>query len=118
MADERRRKHAPTYGSLYTRARQSADLRELSQDVAEHGRADGANVHAWRTAGFSELTLGSATSMTSNLGLRADRSSIYGAFLSPSLGVAFPFRDIVKMRAASVVDSARPRGLSAIAATQ
>ncbi|MEP6731443.1 MAG: TonB-dependent receptor [bacterium] len=54
--------------------------------------------HEWRTAGFSELTLGSATSMTADIGLRADRSSIYGGFLSPSLGVAFPFSDIVKMR--------------------
>ncbi|MEP6620939.1 MAG: TonB-dependent receptor [bacterium] len=55
--------------------------------------------HEWRGAGFLESTAGSATSPSADLGVRVDQSSIYGGFFSPTLGVALPLSDAVKLRA-------------------
>jgi outer membrane cobalamin receptor len=53
----------------------------------------------WRDAAFVEGSIGSATSPTLNVGVRGDHSDIYGGFVSPSLAVAIPISDGVRLRA-------------------
>lgn len=55
----------------------------------------------WREALFGELELGTSASPTLDIGVRGDASSLYGAFLSPSLAVAIPVADGVRLRASA-----------------
>ena len=55
----------------------------------------------WRDAAFMEASVGTSMSPTANLGVRGDQSSIYGGFLSPSLAVAIPVVDGLRLRAST-----------------
>ncbi|MGH7653428.1 MAG: TonB-dependent receptor plug domain-containing protein, partial [Gemmatimonadaceae bacterium] len=55
----------------------------------------------WREALFGELELGTSASPTLDIGVRGDASSLYGGFLSPSLAVAVPVADGVRLRASA-----------------
>ncbi len=51
-----------------------------------------------RSAAFSEATLGRPRGPMLNVGVRADRSSTYGDFVSPSAAVALPLHSIALLR--------------------
>lgn len=57
--------------------------------------------HEWRSAGFMEATIGSASTASADVGVRADHSSVYGGFFSPTVGVAVPVSSNVKLRASA-----------------
>ena len=54
-----------------------------------------------RHAEFAEATLGRAGGASLDLGLRHDRSSAVGSFVSPSIGVAIPLPARMQLRASS-----------------
>lgn len=53
----------------------------------------------WRGAAFAELSGGDEAHRMIVLGLRADRSDVYGGFVSPSLALSLPLMDGVRLRA-------------------
>jgi vitamin B12 transporter len=53
----------------------------------------------WRGAAFAELSGGDETHRMVVAGLRADRSDVYGGFVSPSLALSFPLGNDVRVRA-------------------
>ena len=53
----------------------------------------------WRGAAFAELSGGDELHRLVVLGLRADRSDVYGGFVSPSLAISFAAADGVRLRA-------------------
>lgn len=55
----------------------------------------------WRDAAFAEVSAGSASTATLDVGVRADGSDTYGGFLSPSLGIAAPVTDAIRLRASA-----------------
>jgi vitamin B12 transporter len=71
-----------------------ADNAQLSSDrLGSHAE--------WREALFGELALGTLATPSLNIGVRGDASNLYGGFLSPSLAVAIPVADDVRLRASA-----------------
>jgi iron complex outermembrane receptor protein len=55
----------------------------------------------WRDAAFMEMSLGNRASPALDFGVRGDASNIYGGFLSPSLAVAIPVVDGLRLHASA-----------------
>jgi vitamin B12 transporter len=90
-------------GELVARTTVAAASLAVGAD-AENAQLTSNNLgsHAeWRDAIFTEVSIGSVASPTLNVGVRADQSNIYGGFLSPSLAVAIPVADGVRVHASA-----------------